>query len=154
MVNYRYLNALFDLTPRFFGFWERLPTRSLGLILGIVLGIAGAAVTAYAADRIRASEIGQVRTFWWKIAIALFASRWWFRSPPGLSSSQPARTCAPACAPSKRSHQRSLPSSPLVRKPLRKGYHVRLLDILLFGDDSIAEIVQPPPLRASSQLGD
>jgi 2-phospho-L-lactate transferase/gluconeogenesis factor (CofD/UPF0052 family) len=78
---YRYLNALFDLTPRFFGFWERLPTRSLGLILGIILGIAGVAVTAYAADRIRASEIGQVHPFWWKIAIALFASRWWFRSP-------------------------------------------------------------------------
>ena len=77
---YRYLNALFDLTPRFFGFWERLPTRSLGLILGIVLGIAGAAITTYAADRIRASEIGQVHPFWWKIAIALFASRWWFRS--------------------------------------------------------------------------
>lgn len=81
VLAYRWLQGQFGLTDRFFSFWRDLPAQSLALNLGIVLGVLGLALTLYALNRIRTSEIGHIRSLWWKLAIALFATRWWFRDP-------------------------------------------------------------------------
>jgi hypothetical protein len=78
---YRYYHALSGFTLCFYGICDHLIGQSLKLTVGISLAILGIAITAYAVDHIRDSEIGLVCPMSWKIMLALFANRWWFRSP-------------------------------------------------------------------------
>ncbi len=51
---------------------------SLTAALFTVIGLAGLLV---AVRRINASEIGEIDSFWWKVAVAALAGRWWLGEP-------------------------------------------------------------------------
>jgi hypothetical protein len=51
---------------------------SLTALLFTVIGVTGLLV---AVRRINASEIGEIDSFWWKVAVATLAGRWWLGEP-------------------------------------------------------------------------
>jgi hypothetical protein len=57
------------------------PRGTLVGTAAITLTLAGAAALAVAVRRINASEVGSIDSFWWKVAIAALAGRWWLGEP-------------------------------------------------------------------------
>jgi hypothetical protein len=57
------------------------PRGSLVSLTALVLTTAGGALLAFTVRRINASEIGEIDSFWWKVAIAALAGRWWLGEP-------------------------------------------------------------------------
>jgi hypothetical protein len=55
-----------------------------GTLIGaaaILLSLSGGGLLLITIQRIRASEIGAIDSFWWKVAVGLLAGQWWLARP-------------------------------------------------------------------------
>lgn len=57
------------------------PRGTLISAAAAVLAIVGGAAALYAARRINRSEVGEIDSFWWKVAVGALAGQWWLREP-------------------------------------------------------------------------
>jgi hypothetical protein len=57
------------------------PRGTLVSLAAALLTLTGGLVLAVAVRQITASEIGEIDSFWWKVAVAALAGRWWLGEP-------------------------------------------------------------------------
>ena len=57
------------------------PRGTLVSLAAALLTIGGGLTLLVAVRRIHASEIGEIDSFWWKVAVATLAGRWWLGEP-------------------------------------------------------------------------
>lgn len=57
------------------------PRGTLVSLAAALLTLSGGLALVVAVRRITASEIGEIDSFWWKVAVAALAGRWWLGEP-------------------------------------------------------------------------
>ncbi len=66
------------LTP---GSPEAPPRGTLISATAAAFTLAGGSLLIFAVRRINASEVGEIDSFWWKVAVAALAGQWWLGQP-------------------------------------------------------------------------